>query len=40
MTRSDSSKKFSKDCIIMCSFNYKNKWIKAMTLIDFESYGY
>ena len=34
MVRSNSSKKFNKDCIIKCSFNYKNKWIKAKALID------
>jgi len=34
MARSNSSKKFNKDCIIKCSFNYKNKWIKAKALID------
>ena len=34
MARSNSTKKFNKDCIIKCSFNYKNKWIKANALID------
>jgi len=32
MSRSNSYKKF-KDCIIKCSFKYKNIWIKANTLI-------
>jgi len=34
MVKSNSSKKFSKDCIIKRSFNYKNKWIKAKALMD------
>jgi len=38
MARSNSTKKFNKDCIIKCSFIYKNKWIKANALIDSGSY--
>jgi len=34
MARSNSSMKFNKNCIIKCSFNYKNKWIKVKALID------